>query len=132
MVNTSACQVEFVGGPSDGLVLNGPHFKAQDKLQIPAIPALVRRGQTDSRELVGHWSAAYLLASAHRIVEDRHSTICLRYDFLGYEPLQTQSEREPLSQQAPRWLVGLSNWFAQIPSRFASWMLKPIDYPLRV
>jgi hypothetical protein len=131
-MNTSLYTVQFIGGPSDGLLLREPHFNVQDKLQMPAGPAVVRCGQIHCYELVGYWSAAYLLTSNLRTIEDCHRTICLRYDFLGYELLPTESERESPRQCAPRWLIGLGNWFSQVPGRFARWMLEPIDHPLKV
>ena len=110
------------------MILSDPHFNARDKLQMPASPATVRSGQTHCYELVGYWSSAYLLTSRHHAIEDGHPTTCLRYDFLGYELLETHAEREPQRPFSPRWLIGLGNWFSQLPRRFVKWMAEPIDY----
>jgi hypothetical protein len=131
-MNASLYTVRFVGGPSDGLVLSDPHFNVQDELQMPASPAVVRCGQTRCYELVGHWSTAYRLTSSHCTIEDCHPTTCLRYDFIGYELLKTQSARELSRYVAPGWLTNLGTWFSQVPGRFARWMVEPIDYPLKV
>ena len=98
---------------------------------MPASPAAVRCGQTSCYELVGYWSTAYRLTSQRRTLEDGHSTTALRYEFLGYELLETRAEGESLRQNA-RWLVGLRNWFSMLPRRFAKWMVDPIDYPLKL
>jgi hypothetical protein len=131
-MNASLYTVHFIGGPSDGLVLSDPHFNVRNKLQMPSSPAVVRCGRTHCYEFVGYWSSAYLLTSNHCTIEDGHPTTCLRYDFLGYELLPTQAERESPRQVAPRWLIGLGNWFSRVPGRFAKWMLEPIDHPLKV
>lgn len=131
-MNASLFTVHFVGGPSDGLVLRDPRFNVRDKLQMPASAAIVRRGQSHCYELKGYWSTAYLLTSRHRTIEDGHPTTCFRYDFLGYELLETQAQRKSSRHRGPRWLIGLGNWFSQVPRRCAKWMLEPIDYPLKV
>jgi hypothetical protein len=129
-MSASLYAIQFVGGPSDGLVLRDPHFNLRDKLQMRASPAVVRCGQTRCYELVGYWSAGYLLTSRHHTIEGGHATISLRYDFLGYELLKTKAEREPRRRLAPIWWTGLGNWFSRIPRGFARWMMEPIDGPL--
>jgi hypothetical protein len=129
-MNTSLYTVEFVGGPSDGLVLSDPHFDVRDKLQMPAVPACFRSGQVRCHELAGHWSTAYLLTSKHRAMVDNQMTSYLTYDFLGYELLETKTERE--SQSAPHWLIRVRNRLSQARRAFAKWMLAPVDHPLKV
>lgn len=129
-MNTSLYTVEFVGGPSDGLVLSDPHFDVRDKLQMPAVPACLRSGNARGHELVGYWSTAYLLTSKHRTIVDGQLTTYLTYDFLGYELLETKTERE--SQSAPHWLNRMRNCLSQARRAFAQWMLAPIDHPLKV
>lgn len=131
-MNASLCKVEFVGGPSDGLVMNDPYFNIRHKLQLPACPATVRLGHTRCHELVGHWFTVYLLASRHCTIEDGHPTTCLRYDFSGYELQKTRAESDLSRRHTSRWLSRLCHWFSQLPRRFARWMVEPIDQPLKV
>jgi hypothetical protein len=124
--------VQLVGGPSDGLVLSDPDFTAQGKLWMGGTPALVRRGGQSCRELVGYWSPVYRLTSRERGVAGDQPTTRLRYDFLGYELLDTKSAREPVRHRTPRPHAGLRIRLSQLGRRFASWLLEPIDHPLRV
>lgn len=131
-MNSSLYTIQFVGGPSDGLVLSDPHFDVRDKVQMPARPAYVRAGHTRCHELVGYWSTAYLLTSQHHTIEDGQTTTCLTYGFLGYELLETKTERESLRQCAPHWLSGMRDCFSRARRAFAKWMLEPIDHPLKM
>ena len=128
---TVTCRVRFVGGPSDGLVLSDPDFKIRTKLQMPAAPAFVQCGQHSCRELVGYWFTTYQLRGRQRVIEAGRLTTCLRYDFVGYEPLENQVERDSSRRRAPERWVGLRNWFSQLRRKVANWMLEPIDHPLR-
>ena len=129
--DTAPCQVEFVGGPSDGLVLSDPHFRPRGKLQMPAMPAIAPRGHNEWWEL-GHWFTTYQLASRRFSLDEGHPATCLRYDFLGYEPVRTQIGRASRTRRAQPWLTGMGSWLAHIRHRISKWMLEPLDYPLRV
>jgi hypothetical protein len=130
-MNASLYKVRLVGGPVDGLVLSDLPFNVRNKLQMPSSPAAVRCRQTDCYELAEYWST-YVLTSTHRTTQDGHLIAYLRYDFLGYELLETQAERDSPRQCALRWFIGLGTWLAQVPRGLAKWMLEPIDYPLKV
>ena len=66
------------------------------------------------------------------MIEDGHATTWLRYEFFGYELLETQVDRERLRHAVPSCLTSLGIWLAQVPRRIAKWMLEPVDYPLKV
>lgn len=128
---TKTCIVRFVGGPSDGLVLSDSRFSPQDKVQMPAGPALVQCGHQLCRELVGHWSTAYSLTSRGRAVEHGQRTMYLRYDFVGYELLEMPTERASAQQDGPR-RVAVRTWFSKLGRKFVDWMLEPVNHPLMV
>src|SRR5262249_38521517 len=65
-MNRSGFVVEFVGGPSDGLVRCERRFAQRDKLYLPLAPALVRCGQRGCYELTDRRAATYLLRARHR------------------------------------------------------------------
>ncbi len=131
-MKTSFCTIQFFGGPSDGLILRGPGFTVRDKLDLPSCPAFKRHRQTSCYELVGQWSTAYGLTSKLRKLEAGHPTTYLRYDFLGYELTKTHADRSSAGPVASRWLACVRNALSRCVHSFASWMLEPVDYPLKV
>jgi hypothetical protein len=131
-MNTSLCTVQFVGGPSDGLVLYDPDFKVRDKLELPARPAFEILGETRWCELVGHWSTAYMLTARQRTLEDGYPTTHLRYDFRGYELAEAQAARNPYHEGAALWTIALRSRVSEYGRRFVRWILEPVDFPLKV
>jgi hypothetical protein len=121
----------FVGGPSDGLVLRDPHFIVRNKVEFPAGPAIVRRDPTRCYELIGNWSATYLLCSRRNGGERGCSTTELRYRFVGYEPIGTHATSAGERRAAPSRARALGHWFRNLPTRLAKWLLEPIDHPLK-
>jgi hypothetical protein len=131
-MNTSLCRIEFVGGPSDGLVLSDPHFTARHKLQMPAAPAFVPHGRRLCCRPSSYWSTAYRLTSRERAIESGRPTTCLRYDFTGYELFETQAKRERGHKRRPRRMAAVRTWFSNLRRKFVDFMLEPIDHPLKV
>jgi hypothetical protein len=123
--------IQFVGGPSDGLVLSDPHFIVRNKVELPAGPAIVRRDPTRCYELIGNWTAAYLFCGSQRNCECGCPTTELRYRFVGYELIGSHSASDIGRHAAPSRAQALGHWFGNLPARLAKWLLEPIDHPLK-
>ncbi len=123
----SPCLVKFTGGPSDGLIVRDSHAVAHEKLRLPVTPVFVR--WHSCRELVGYWSAVYLLTSRERVIDAGQPKASLHYTFLGYELVESQAERDS-ARQSYRF-PSVRNWARNLRRKFVRWLLEPIDYPLK-
>jgi hypothetical protein len=128
-MNAFLYHVRFVGGPSDGLVIQATSssFKPKKKLSLSESPIFVRHNHSSCYEFLGHRSSAYQMTSKHYREDGGFPTMHLRYDFLAFEYLGHQVANGHSAISRRRWLTVLSQSASRHWSKLVKWMLTPVD-----
>jgi hypothetical protein len=123
-------RIQYVGGPSDGLLDTVQTFDRHIRLRMAAVPIVVRRPRTHCYELIGHRCATYEFAGENSLVETGRRTIHCRYEFVGYESSHPNISRPKRSW--PRSLKSLGSWLSRLRGQLVNWLLAPVEHPLTV
>jgi hypothetical protein len=126
--DTQRYQLQFVGGPSDGLLtqVDGPSSPVAEKLNLPPSPIVVRRPGTHCFELKGHYSSVYWLTRKRHIEEDGLPTVHVEYRFLGFEMLDHPASHSPAARRSHAagqrpWIRATRNLVARLGDKIARW-----------
>jgi hypothetical protein len=124
-------RVQFVGGPSDGLVLEAARssFQPKDRISLSVRPVFAQFGETNCYEVLGHCTSTYLMTSKLYCQEGGAATVHLRYEFSAFESPLRRAARRHLPRPS-RWLSALAG--SRAWRKFAKWMLAPVDHPLKI
>ncbi len=126
--------VNFVGGPSDGLVIQTTRATFDSKLTLtlavsPATTECDRMGSCDAADRA---RCTYRRTSRQVCEEGGQPTIHLRYDFLKFETPDREAGDQTPDVASQGWLARGRAIGRRAGNKLLAWMLEPIDYPLKL
>jgi hypothetical protein len=126
--------VEFIGGPSDGLVIDATRlsFRPKKRLSLSVSPVLVQHARTKCYEYVGQTSSTYLMTSRQYREADGGPAVHLRYEFLAFQYENRTARTTQAVTPRRRWPMTLLFATRHVWKKLANWMLTPIPYPLKI
>jgi hypothetical protein len=132
-------QIEFFGGPEDGLLVPAAVFPGQTVLVPVGWSASGGTNRADSIPLSARRAQYKFVVSGRGVDELNQLVVSLRYEFVAVHPQQRHCRQR--DWRPDRFAARLWRMFARrrdsgpamsLRARFAAWMLAPIDYPLKV
>ncbi len=131
-MNARLFQIEFFGGPQDGLSVRSSVFPNRNLL-VPAGCSTSRVGQSCSAFTARR--ARYELAGSRLGVDAENGPVIrLKYDFVEVAWLQPESQAGRFAARLWKTLLlrRSGGWKRNFGEMVKAWMLAPIDYPFRI
>ncbi len=126
--------VNFVGGPSDGLVIQTARatFESKLTLTLAVSPATTECDRMGSCDVADRARCTYRMTSRQVREEWGQPTIHLRYEFLKFETPDREAGGRTSDAASQSWLARCRAIGRRAGNKLLAWMLEPIDYPLKL
>lgn len=126
--------VNFVGGPSDGLVIQTARATFESKLTLTLAfsPTTTECDCAGSCAVSDGGGSTYRMTSRQVREEGGQPTIHLRYDFLKFETPDREAGDQTSDAASQSWLARGRAISQRAANKLMAWMLEPIDYPLKL